>query len=45
VFLEEVSIEGLTMFDVPKLRQKVYNIMDAGLRRYRKYEPAVIKEK
>ncbi|HEX8333329.1 MAG TPA: lysophospholipid acyltransferase family protein [Segetibacter sp.] len=40
VFMEEVPVEGLTMKDVPALKQKVYNIMDAGLRRYRKYNTA-----
>lgn len=34
VFMEEVSVEGLTMEDVPVLKQKVYNIMEAGLRKY-----------
>ncbi len=37
VFLDEVSIDGLTMADVPQLKQRVYDIMDAGLRRYRDY--------
>ena len=37
VFLEEVPVEGLTMEDVPALKQKVYDVMDAGLRKYRKY--------
>jgi 1-acyl-sn-glycerol-3-phosphate acyltransferase len=40
VFMEEVPVEGLTMKDVPMLKQKVYNVMDAGLRRYRKYKTA-----
>ncbi len=34
VFLAEVSVEGLTLKDVKMLRDKVYNIMDAGLRKY-----------
>lgn len=38
VYLEEVSVDGLQMSDVQELKQKVYNIMDAGLRRYRKYD-------
>jgi 1-acyl-sn-glycerol-3-phosphate acyltransferase len=38
VFLEEVPIDGLTMADVPQLKQKVYDLMDAGLRRYRSYK-------
>lgn len=37
VFLEEVPVDGLTLLDVPALKQKVYNIMDAGMRRYRNY--------
>ncbi|MDB5249151.1 MAG: 1-acyl-sn-glycerol-3-phosphate acyltransferase [Segetibacter sp.] len=38
VFMEEVSVEGLTMDDVPALKQRVYELMDSGLRRYRKYD-------
>lgn len=34
VFLDEVSVAGMTMEDVPALKQKVYQIMEAGLRRY-----------
>lgn len=37
VFLEEVSVQGLTPKDIPALKQKVYQLMDEGLRRYRKY--------
>ncbi len=37
VFLNEVPVDGLTLQDVPVLKQRVYDIMDAGLRRYRKY--------
>lgn len=40
VFLEGVSVDGLTMKDLPVLKQKVYELMDAGLRRYRKYDTA-----
>jgi 1-acyl-sn-glycerol-3-phosphate acyltransferase len=40
VFMEEVPVDGLTMKDVPMLKQKVYDIMDAGLKRYRKYKTA-----
>lgn len=32
VFLPPVSVDGLTENDVPALREKVYQIMDAGLR-------------
>jgi 1-acyl-sn-glycerol-3-phosphate acyltransferase len=37
VFLAEVPVAGLTIDDMPVLKQKVYNIMDEGLRRYRTY--------
>jgi len=35
VFLEEISVEGLTMNDVSMLKEKVYKIMEEGLIRYR----------
>ncbi len=38
VFLEEVSVEGLGANDIQALKNKVYNIMEEGLRNYRKYE-------
>ena len=41
VFMEEVPVNGLTMKDLQELKQTVYNKMDEGLRRYRKYDPAV----
>lgn len=41
VFMEEVPVDGLTMTDLPELKKKVYNIMDAGLRRYRSYPEKV----
>ena len=37
VFLEEISVEGMTMEDLPALKQKVRETMEAGLRRYRKF--------
>lgn len=37
VFMDEVSVEGMTMEDVPAIKQKVYEIMEAGLKKYRKY--------
>ncbi len=37
VFLEEVDVSNYTLNDIAALRDKVYNIMDNGLRRYRKY--------
>lgn len=38
VFLEEVSVENMSLHDLPCLKQKVHEIMEAGLRRYRKYD-------
>lgn len=38
VFMDEVPVEGLTMKDVAGLKQKVFHIMDQGLRKYRRYE-------
>lgn len=35
VFLEEVPVNGMTMEDVPALKQKVYSLMEAGLKRYK----------
>lgn len=35
VFLKEISVEGLTLNDVPALRQKTYRIMEDALIRYR----------
>lgn len=40
IFLEEVSVEGLSTSDIPQLREKVYQIMDQALRRYRYYPSA-----
>lgn len=40
VFLEEVPVSGLTPADIPQLREQVYALMDAGLRRYRTYPSA-----
>jgi 1-acyl-sn-glycerol-3-phosphate acyltransferase len=37
VFLDEVPVAGLTLNDLPALKQKAHNLMEAGLRRYRKY--------
>ena len=37
VYLEEVSVEGLTIKDVSKLKEKVYSMMEDGLKRYRNY--------
>ncbi len=37
VYLKEVPVQGLKMSDIPALREEVYQLMDAGLRRYRSY--------
>jgi 1-acyl-sn-glycerol-3-phosphate acyltransferase len=34
VFLEEVPVDGLSIQDLPQLKQKVYNVMKKGLMRY-----------
>jgi 1-acyl-sn-glycerol-3-phosphate acyltransferase len=38
IFLREIPVEGLTKKDVQALKQKVYDLMEAGLRKYRDYE-------
>lgn len=40
VFLEEIPVEDLKMSDIGLLKKRVYNLMDAGLRRYRRYPTA-----
>jgi 1-acyl-sn-glycerol-3-phosphate acyltransferase len=35
VFLEEVPVTGLSVDDVPKLKQTVFDLMEEGLRRYK----------
>jgi 1-acyl-sn-glycerol-3-phosphate acyltransferase len=35
VYLEEVSVEGLTLKDVPQLKEKVYKLMEEKLIRYK----------
>jgi 1-acyl-sn-glycerol-3-phosphate acyltransferase len=37
IYLQEIPVSGMTLKDIPALRQQVYDIMDAGLRRYRNY--------
>jgi 1-acyl-sn-glycerol-3-phosphate acyltransferase len=37
VYLEEVPVDGLVLKDVKFLKEKVYGIMEEGLRRYRSY--------
>ena len=34
IYLAEVSVDGLTMNDLPILKQQVFDIMEAGLKRY-----------
>lgn len=41
VFLDELPVKGLTLNDLPALKQKAYDLMEAGLRRYRKFPEAV----
>ncbi|MCE2973296.1 MAG: 1-acyl-sn-glycerol-3-phosphate acyltransferase [Sediminibacterium sp.] len=40
IFLEDVPVDGLQPADIPFLREKVYQIMDQALRRYRDYPSA-----
>lgn len=40
VYLEEVPVAGLTLKDIPYLKQKVYTLMESGLMRYRNYPTA-----
>ena len=35
IYLDEISVEGLTMADVVKLKEKVYVIMENKLREYK----------
>lgn len=37
IYLQEVAVSGLTMKDVPQLKERVYLLMENGLKRYRKY--------
>ncbi|MEI7629270.1 MAG: lysophospholipid acyltransferase family protein [Bacteroidota bacterium] len=37
VYLKEVPVTGLGISDIPALREHVFELMDAGLRRYRSY--------
>lgn len=38
VYLKEISVSGLTLKDLPQLKQQVFDIMEDGLRRYRDYK-------
>ena len=35
IFLEEISVEGLTQQDLPVLKKQVYDLMDKKLREYK----------
>ena len=37
VWLPKVSVKGLTMADLPDLKKRVYDMMDAELRKYHTY--------
>ncbi|MBX2930895.1 MAG: 1-acyl-sn-glycerol-3-phosphate acyltransferase [Chitinophagaceae bacterium] len=37
VFLKEINVTGMTMQDLPTLKQQVYNAMEEGLKRYIEY--------
>lgn len=37
VYLEPVEVAGLTIEQLPELKETTYNIMEAGLRKYRTY--------
>lgn len=38
IFLQEIPVEGLGAKDIQSLKQQVYAVMEAGLRKYRKYD-------
>ena len=40
VYLETIQVESYSLDQVEELKEKVYNLMDQGLRRYRNYPPA-----
>ncbi len=40
VYLEEVPVTGLNLNDIHSLKNRVYHIMEEGLKRYRSYPPA-----
>ncbi len=40
VFLEEIPVQDLTLKDIPLLKEQVYQVMQAGLQRYRFYPTA-----
>jgi 1-acyl-sn-glycerol-3-phosphate acyltransferase len=39
VYLEEIKVDGLTMKDMPMLKQQVYDAMEEGLIRYNTLSP------
>jgi len=44
VFLEEVPVDQYTMKDIQHLKQEVYSIMEAGLKRYRSFELPILQD-
>jgi hypothetical protein len=40
VYLETIQVEEYSLDQVEELKQKVFNLMEQGLRRYRNYPPA-----
>lgn len=42
VFLEEIKVDEYKLADLPQLKQHVFTIMEAGLRRYRSYKSGKI---
>ena len=38
VFMKEIPVHNYTMKQLPQLKQYVHDVMDEGLRRYRKYD-------
>ena len=40
IYLEEVPVKGLTLDDIPTLKQQVYRQMESALQRYRNYPSA-----
>lgn len=41
VILPEISVDGMTMEDLPALKQQVHNVMEAAILKYRNTQPAV----
>jgi 1-acyl-sn-glycerol-3-phosphate acyltransferase len=43
VYLEEVPVSGLTIKDIPALKERVFQLMELGLKRYRNYPENSVK--